>query len=644
MKLLNTFLLVIVLSSLALAQHEKPVKSTPKKTGTTKSNSKKASFSPTLSRSVVSSSVVSTSINSTPVISTTTVSTTAISKITTTRQVADAGAAKTLTSTTRVSPSTTKPTIVTPHPAVTAPERRTLVIDDPLDLKNPTGTPSANTIENPEPTTVSASNQTAAPVRRRLIPAPLDAGSSNGTIDACRVLANDALVVYNLCADGPCGGTNASALQIRIPNGDKRKWQYLKASDNVRMNIISSNPGSCTVTLNTVALENEFIIQQSPITPITLSPTASSTTTAAESTPAPPNPDPKLTDSEKALIDAVTSNLQTLDSYTAALQEERKLLSALPCVSNEVIVSKRNARLAGETISRQQVQANLDSLLSQLGPTQVALRKSAEAGLSALQAELDQWAIFLAGTTVRGQVVQARDNDFIRFVINQRCSTEPEKNLTTINIPVYGNFRLNVSTGFLISGLVDHKFLAIDRGIIEANLPISTTVSGNGSTTVVTESSIINAPVSTASTSTKVPVQDITSRANIGIGALLHAYVTSPWIKGKLTPAVSLGASLNAAGRYTLLIGGSLMVSGKARIVFTGGYALGPVARLQKPFTTSPRMETKTVDNLQTNSTITTAYEFSGAEFPTTPKTKGSWFFAITYNLSSKRNPISPNP
>jgi hypothetical protein len=622
----------VLLSSPVLAQSKKPARVVSKKgsAGKTTAKAKKTGFRPILSKTVVSSSVMSTSINSTPTVSTTLVSTTAISKTTTTQKlVSNAEGAGAQSTENRV--SVTDSSKAEPHPAK-LPQgsgRKLLAVD------------SAKLTVNQV-----ASTTGAVVIRRRLIPRSIETGSGNGGTDSCQVLANDALLVYNLCANGPCGGKNSSALQLRVPKSDKRKWQYFKASDNVRMNIVSINPSSCTLTLNTIGLQNEFIVDQSPIQFFTLTPAATTSATSSTAQPEPtPNPlnQPRLSASQE-LIDSVTANQQTIASYVAALQEERRLLAAQPCISNEDIASKLNGVLAGETISRQQLQTNQHNLLTQLTGAEEALRKTAEEGLAALQSELDHWTVLLAGTMVRGPVMQARDNDFIRFVIKRRCGINQEETLPTIDIPVYGNFRLNVSTGFLVSGLVDHKYLAIDRGVIEAGFPTTSTVFGPGSTTVITESAIVNAPLSSTSSSTKVPVQDITSKANIGIGALLHAYITCPWAKGKLTPAVSLGASLNAAGRYTLLFGGSLIVSGSQRIVLTGGYALGPVARLQQPFTTEARQEKVTVGQLETNRTIKTAYEFSGAEFPTTPKNQGSWFFAVTFNMSSKRNPVLSTP
>ena len=482
---------------------------------------------------------------------------------------------------------------------------------------------------------VSSFGVAGGQTNRLFMPKPAAVSVTKGSGSPKKRLGRDVILDYDLCADGKQNALSLYPTDDRKRN--ERRWHFFRAIDNVRMRVVNVNPSSYTITLSTMGLQNEYVVNASPMQTFSLAASGASSDINATGPAAPTAPE-----SQTALIVAVQTNQHEIKLYTTALREARRKLAAQVCITEAEIESNLDGQLAGAAMSRIELQSQQEAFLLKLR-TDNTLKKEAEDGLVALQNELNQWAILRAGMKVLGPVMPARDKDYIRFEVKRlRMGDTEAKPLPVINIPVYGNFRLNVSTGFIVSGLVDYRYLAIDRGIIETGFPTaSTTVSG--STTVITTSAIVNSPLSSTSTSTKVPVCEDPSRASIGVGALLHAHFTCPWAKGNISPALSFGASLNANGRYTVMAGGSLIFGGPLRLVLTGGYAIGPVTRLQQPFTTEPRREKSTVSQLESNRTMHTAYEFSGAEFPTVTQTQGSWFVGITFNMSSKRNPILPN-
>lgn len=435
----------------------------------------------------------------------------------------------------------------------------------------------------------------------------------------------DAVITYDLCAD-----ENQEAIILSskgISTGFKtnakrvaRKWMYLKSTDNVRMIVTGVNAGSYTLTLNTVGLVSEFDTanwktQLASLVAPEKPDTSKKTDTTAT---APPNA------TEDDIRISVKENNTTLANYTEALREARQMLLAQQCISKSSIESYLKADVPGTSLSRTELVAQQNQLIQMLTKsTDDSLKQVAKEELNQLDTELNQWGVLKAGTEVYGPVMTARDKDFVRFQLKKRFAGGTETVLPVIDVPVYGNFRINVSTGLLINRLMDYSYLAIDEKVFSGSA--TSALTNTTSATTTTSSTTTTATSSTSASSQKVPVLDDHGGASIGIGALIHCYYTTRFFKGNLTPALSFGASLNSSGRYTVMFGGSLILGPGQRAVLTAGYALGPVSRLQKPYKEG------------------IPYEFSGAQFPTTTVTLGDWFFGLTWNLSSKRNPVPTN-
>ncbi|MGF7215889.1 hypothetical protein GGR92_002029 [Spirosoma lacussanchae] len=434
--------------------------------------------------------------------------------------------------------------------------------------------------------------------------------------------SDDAVLDYDLCAS-----ENESSLRLRYTTGKlkaERRWQFFRATDNVRMRILNTNPANYSVTLTTIGLQNDYVVNASPLselatTPVGETPDAGIKEAAglnldsfSQMMGAGGQADSTVTVNRANIEEAVRKSQSLLTTYLVFLRETRRKLLAEPCLSSAGIDEILDQNVPNSTLSRTELISLQQQLLAKLD-AEDQLRVDSETQLTEIQAELDQWFSLRAGSIVRGPTMPARDKDYIRFEVKKQFIGGSEVSLPVIDIPVYGNFRMNVSTGLIVSRLVDHTYLAIDSNVLNpavADEPTSST---------------------TAATARKVPVLEKPALATIGVGALLHCYHTRPWFRGALAPALSVGASLNATGRYTLMLGGSLIVGNSQRMVLTTGYAVGPVTRLQKPYEAAQ----------EPYSDKTNAYDFSGAQFPTTTQTLGGWFFGLTWNMSSRRNPIA---
>lgn len=436
----------------------------------------------------------------------------------------------------------------------------------------------------PPPTDQPVANASTL-VRHPIIPLPQkQAGDDLSTSSG-----SDWVLVYDLCAQQDQTGT---ALYIRNGKGTLRAKPFLKRGETARMVVIGNNPTSGTLTINTSGIITQYDTTNGLMKlPGTQLPTGAP----------PPNKEVSTLSAEEKAVEA---NRQLIDNYRAALEAIRKTRFSQDCLSEETFHSYYDAPVPNSKLSRDELMQEQQRLLADLPDGLV--KRNGWQSLAALQAEVDQWMSLRDNNSVSGTLVDAAGNDFVRFSASRRSPDGTNRVLLgNKDVPVYGNFRINVSTGFLISRLVDHSYLAVDEKAWRQTNSTSPPSTGE--------------PTSTTGTARKVPVLDSPGWGSVGVGALAHFYVTT---RTFVTPAFSVGASLNASGKYTALFGGSLIWGQDQRIVLTAGYSFGPVTRLQEPFREG------------------IAYEFSGATFPTSTRTQGGWSFGLTWNLSSKRTVV----
>lgn len=441
-------------------------------------------------------------------------------------------------------------------------------------------TPVATTTTTPDKS--AAESPTPTKAINPIIPVATTVNPS-----ATALSATDWVLVYDLCNQ-----QNRRGSALILQNGVRfRQKLFLRHNETIRMLVVGNNPSSGTLTISTQGLVTSYdttngLLKLTEIKqPKASAPPAESFAKSAEE-------------------QAAEAAQQLIDNYRLALEAVRKGSLFRNCINEADLQAYLNAPVPNTSLSRDDLLRQQQQRLANLPDNSPAKKKGLES-LAALQAELDQWTYLLKNQAVSGVLMSASGNDFVRFSASRRSSDGTTTTLLApLDIPVYGNFRVNISTGFLLNRLVDHSYLAIDEKVWLQNNPPS--AGGPTSST----------PASGTGVTRKVPVLDSPGWGSVGVGAIAHFYFTT---RGSLTPALSVGASLNTTGKYTAMLGPSLIVGNDQRIVLTAGYALGPVARLQEPYREG------------------VAYEYSGATFPTSLRTKGGWSFGLTWNVSSKR-------
>ncbi len=192
-------------------------------------------------------------------------------------------------------------------------------------------------------------------------------------------------------------------------------------------------------------------------------------------------------------------------------------------------------------------------------------------------------------------IVKIQNFDSTEFNITIESKDKKTKDLITLPFRNNCGFKLDFSTGFIVSGLYDEKYV-IREGTAVDNVQIK---------------------------------EEVSTKLNLGITLLAHAYFRST---NFFNPAITSGLSVNLGNQsLNYILGGSLLLGEDQRFIISSGVMMGKVKTLPNYYQTD---ENISVDILPLSS-----------QPPLVEKLKTSWFLGITYNLgiSGKSKTIQLN-
>lgn len=180
-------------------------------------------------------------------------------------------------------------------------------------------------------------------------------------------------------------------------------------------------------------------------------------------------------------------------------------------------------------------------------------------------------------------IVKIQNFDSTEFNIIIEDKDKKNKELITFPFRNNGGFKLDFSTGFIISGLYDDKY-DVRQGMDSNYVQIK---------------------------------EEISAKLNLGITLLAHAYFRSTDF---INPAITSGLSVNLGNQsLNYILGGSILLGEDQRFIISSGLILGKVKTLPNYYKTDDDIS---VDILPISS-----------QSPVVDKMKTSWFLGITYNL-----------
>ncbi|RYF89658.1 MAG: hypothetical protein EOO03_05525 [Chitinophagaceae bacterium] len=233
--------------------------------------------------------------------------------------------------------------------------------------------------------------------------------------------------------------------------------------------------------------------------------------------------------------------------------------------------------------------------------TMESIHKNMREQIDSLQQQLGKIKDSLySRRTVYMQPIQVQNSDLsvinLTFRSDKKSESDIHREITLKN--KYG-FKLDFSTGFLGTGLVDSNY------------------------------KVLRAPNTGGDTSYIVP--DSRGSFAVGFALLAHAYFRTG---NRVNFAINTGLMLNGSNQtINYLTGLSVPLGLEQRFIISGGVAFGKVKRLVNYYTTKKMYAPS---------------ELSLASTPVTEKWDRNWYLGVSYNLSSltkgKRNVVIAKP
>ena len=267
------------------------------------------------------------------------------------------------------------------------------------------------------------------------------------------------------------------------------------------------------------------------------------------------------------------------DSYREYLQEFRTLLNDL--VNSTIALKKEWSKTISYLTVQEYISESkkMDQLLAEFD-----LEKSTE-DLNKFLGKIQAYEINDNEFSYPMQVGKADQLEFttkieLKEAYKDKIKLKSLADPLTIN--VYGQPKINTSTGLFFTNVIDHAFDVREVDDTENNLEIFR--------------------------------EDEGAFKSSGVGALIHYYTTP---RNNVQLGWSLGTMINTAGRIRYLTGPSLILGTENRVIISAGIAGGEVTRLSGGLFEGARISDP--QSLVTNQ----RFEVGG-------------FLAFTYNLSKK--------
>ncbi|SEI40371.1 hypothetical protein SAMN05216327_101276 [Dyadobacter sp. SG02] len=332
-----------------------------------------------------------------------------------------------------------------------------------------------------------------------------------------------------------------------------------------------------------------------------------------------------LADTENVIVEKLLSLVSISDSLTESLSQWQKLDCLTDDDLNEIEKERNRVYVL---IKPYPNEIWLDLELKDLTDKVETIAKNKNAILKDFLKRLSSYAkrdglaketfaLFNAvkaikdGATVITPLIDASDYpnaDVLRFTMTKSNKLDSTSNpvVKSFDVWVVGRVKLDFSAGLLLTGLADQTHAAIDQVASQ--------------TRVVEGASQVNEVVR------QTPVDERRDNVSLAIATLGHVYWRTSCWKGGLNPGVSIGAGLTTKGRPLYLLGASVMIGRRQRIVLNGGAAVG------------------------TRKELSLRYDTTSNYFPSDPaedftyvdRTRVSWFAGLTFNFgqNEKREAI----
>ncbi|WP_413667888.1 hypothetical protein ACEN9X_25925 [Mucilaginibacter sp. Mucisp86] len=179
----------------------------------------------------------------------------------------------------------------------------------------------------------------------------------------------------------------------------------------------------------------------------------------------------------------------------------------------------------------------------------------------------------------------------------------------TEEIRLSGGFKIDFSSGVLITGLKNQTFAFMD-----------TTVKYRRSTDTTTSLKTLK------DTTGRIAIRQNNSKQKIGFGVLMHAY---PRISSNYNIAVTTGLSVNTETELNVLLGGSVLLGSTRRLVLSGGVIWGKTDRLNSTVKLG-------LNRSDPNNIYSAPKFYTDSTVPVISDWDHSWFFGITYNFTAR--------
>lgn len=179
----------------------------------------------------------------------------------------------------------------------------------------------------------------------------------------------------------------------------------------------------------------------------------------------------------------------------------------------------------------------------------------------------------------------------------------------TEEIRLSGGFKIDFSSGVLITGLKNQTFAFMD-----------TTVKYRRSSDTTTSLKTLK------DTTGRIAIRQNNSKQKIGFGILMHAY---PRISSNYNIAITTGLSVNTETELNVLLGGSVLLGSTRRLVLSGGVIWGKTDRLNSTVKLG-------LNRSDPNNIYSTPKFYTDSTVPVISDWNHSWFFGITYNFTSR--------
>ena len=199
--------------------------------------------------------------------------------------------------------------------------------------------------------------------------------------------------------------------------------------------------------------------------------------------------------------------------------------------------------------------------------------------------------------------IQVKDADALILNIRVTDKKDQEKDLTPITYDILGGFKIDFSTGFVLSYLTDDKFQIVD-------VVNSETMGATDGVEITEEGGM------------KKVIEANSDKFSFGASLLAHGYTR---IHPYVNPVVSFGFVLDNNNVVSFPVGVGLALGRDGRIIISGGVLFGRVKRLLPKYTLDQATE---------------ADFFNGVndEQLTTDVFRSRPFFSLTFNFASAKN------